>query len=144
MTAPALPYVPGAVRELLASAGPFLALVPAIRILTRDPQDVATPFVILKAPPAIPINASAGMWSPLIQVEGKCAPGGSTDPERVAWDIAALAAALLSRVRNRPYLTMHWTARVIDGPMIDIDTSRGDSAPIYRALIRAELTVHVR
>lgn len=144
MTAPVLPYVPGAVKELLSSSPVFLALAPAARIVTRDPSDVSTPFVILRAPPAVPISASAGMWSPLVQVEGKCPPGGPTDPERSAWDIAALAAALLSRVRNRPYLNMYWTARVIDGPMMDVDISRGASTPIYRALVRAELTVHAR
>lgn len=144
MTAPVLPYVPAAVRAFLSDSDAFTALVPASRISTRQPDDVTTPFAIVKAPPAVPIEASGGLWSPLVQVEGYAPPRGDEDPEVVAWRIAATAAAVLSRARNVPFQAMHYSARVIDGPLADVDTSRGKSNPLYRALIRAELTVHVR
>ncbi len=145
MTAPVLPFLPAAVRAFLAAAPDFTALIPAGRITTRAPADAASPFVLVRAAGgAIPIDASAGAWSPLVQVEGYAPPGGSTDPEVVVWRIAATAAALLSRARNVTYDSMSWSARVTDGPFADVDTSRGQSAPLYRALVRAELTLHAR
>lgn len=145
MTAPVLPFVPAAVRSLLVGSSDFTALVPAGRITTRAPADVTTPFALVRsAGGALPLDASAGAWSPLVQVEGFAPAGGATDPEVVVWRIAAMTAAILSRARNVPYESMRWSARVTDGPIADVDTSRGSSAPLYRALVRAEITLHVR
>ncbi len=145
MTAPVLPFVPTAVRAYLTAASPFIAVVPAFRVATRAPSDVTTSFALVRlAGGGFPVEASGGVWSPLVQVEGYAPPGGPADPEVVVWRIAATAAALLSRARNVAYDSMSWSARVTDGPFADVDTSRGQSAPLYRALVRAELTLHAR
>ena len=92
MTAPVLPFIPAAVRALLISSADFTALVPATRVATRVPASVAAPCAVVKAPPATPVEVAAGVWAPLVQVEGYCPPGGSVDPEVVVWQIAATAA----------------------------------------------------
>lgn len=142
MSAPVLPFIPAAVRALLVNDDRWTALVTPARTLTRAPANVTTPFALVKAPPAVPLDVSGGAWAPLVQVEFYCPPTGVEDPETVAWRGAATAAAILSRTRNATYQTMRYKARVIDGPLTDVDTSRGDSTPLYRAFIRAELTVH--
>jgi hypothetical protein len=80
----------------------------------------------------------------MVQVDGWCAPGGPADPEQAAWRIAVRAASVLARVRNRAYSNIRFSARVTDGPLTDIDESRGKANPLYRAFIRAELIVHAR
>lgn len=143
MTAPVLPFVPAAIRAYLGADPAWTALVPLARTTTRAPLNVTTPYALIKAPPAVPIEASAGMWSPLVQVEFYCPRGiAGQDSEVVAWKGAATAAAILSRARNVPYQTMRWKARIVDGPLADVDVSRGEATPIDRAIIRAELTVH--
>ena len=145
MTAPVLPYVPGAVRALLVASSDFTSVVPAGRITTRAPADVTTPYVLVRsAGNAAPIDAAAGAWSPLVQVEGWAPASVAGDPEVVVWRIAAAAAAILARARNVTHDSMSWSARVTDGPLTDVDTSRGSSAPLYRAFVRAELTLHAR
>jgi hypothetical protein len=145
MTAPVLPFAPGAARAFLAASTDFTALVPAGRISTRAPADVTSPFVLVRsAGGALPIDVSAGAWSPLVQVEGYAPTGGTADPEVVVWRLAATAAALLARARNVAYDSMRWSARITDGPITDVDTSRGSSAPLYRAFVRAEITLHAR
>ena len=144
MNAPILPFIPAAVRALLIASADFTALVAATRIATRLPASVTAPCAVVKAPPATPVEVSAGAWAPLVQVEGYCPPGGDVDPEVVVWNIAATAAAVLSRAWNVSFQSMHYSARVTDGPLADVDTSRGAGSPLYRALIRAELRVHVR
>lgn len=145
MTAPAppiLPWIPPAVRALLLPDPEFAAACGG-RCSTRLPADVSKPTATLQAT-AVPIDVSAGMWSPMVQVDGWCAPGGPVDPEQAAWRIAVAAARVFARARNVPWQNIRWSARVTDGPMTDIDTARGESAPIYRAFIRAELKVHAR
>lgn len=142
MTAPVLPWFPPAVRALLMADARFAAACGG-RCSTRPPTNKAEPYATIQAT-AVPINASAGAWSPLAQIDGWCPPGGARDPEEVAWDIAAAAAAVLSRARNVPWQNVHYRARVTDGPIADIDTSRGASAPLYRATVRAIFTVHAR
>lgn len=82
-------------------------------------------------------------FSPLVQLDGWCAPGLDVDPEVKAWEIAAAGAAVLGRIRNLIYQTMAYSARIVEGPLPDVDTSRGESTPLYRAIVRAELAVHV-
>jgi hypothetical protein len=90
------------------------------------------------------VDVSAGVWLPMVQVDGWCAPGGTVDPEEDAWRIASAAASVFARARNVSYQSIHYTGRVTDGPLTDIDTARGPAAPLYRAFIRAELRVHAR
>lgn len=145
MTAPAppvLPWIPPAIRELLLSDLEFAAATGG-RVSTRHPSDVTRPYATLQAT-AVPIDVSAGAWSPMVQVDGWCAPGGEVDPEQAAWRIAVAAARVLSRARNVAWENIRYRARVTDGPLTDIDTARGASSPLYRAFIRAELLVHAR
>lgn len=142
--APMLPFVPGMIRAFLLADPAWTAAFPAPRTVTRAPASATTPFALVKAPPAVPVEASAGAWTPLVQVEAYAPAGANPDPEVTAWQGAALAAALLSRARNVPYQNCWWSARVIDGPLPDVDISRGNANPLYRAIIRAELRVHAR
>jgi hypothetical protein len=78
--APVLPFVPGVIRAWLADKAQFTTLVPAGRIVTRAPVDVTAPFCLVRSAPALAIEPSAGVWAPLVQVEGFAPPGGATDP----------------------------------------------------------------
>ncbi len=143
MAAPAFPWVVPAVRELLLEDTSFAALCGG-RVSTRLPALVPGPSVRLSAT-AIPINVPAGVWSPLVQVDAFVPPtSDGSDPEEVAWKVVAMAAGLLSTVRNRPFENMHFSARITDGPLSDFDVSRGEGNPLYRGIIRAELIVHAR
>lgn len=145
MTAPTLPWIPPAIRGLLLADTAFSAACGG-RCSTRAPADVTRPYATIQVPGGFPRDASAGMWTPLVQVDGWCAPGAAIvgDPEEVVWRIAAAAAAALSRARNVAYQNIHFTARVTDGPLPDEDITRGAANPLYRALIRAELVIHAR
>jgi hypothetical protein len=137
---PILPWIPPAVRVLLLADAEFTAACGG-RCVTRLPSDMTKPVAQLRAT-AIPIDVSAGAWSPMVQVDGWCAPGGPVDPEQAAWRVAVAASRVLARARNVAWENIHYKARVTDGPLTDIDTARGLTAPLYRAFIRAELIVH--
>lgn len=140
--APVLPWIPPAIRTLLLADEDFTEACGG-RLSTRSPADVSLPYATVQAT-ALPRDVSAGAWSPLVQLDGWCAPGGPVDPERAAWDIAVSAARVFSRARNVAYLNIRYTARVTDGPLTDIDETRGSANPLHRAFIRAELIVHAR
>lgn len=144
MVAPDLPWAVPAIRQVLVADGVFNGLVSG-RVSTRLPALLPGPCVRLSAT-ALPIDVAAGIWSPLVQVDAYVPPASTgMDPEEVAWKVAARAAAVLSTVRNRPFENMHFSVRrIVDGPLMDIDKSRGDGNPLYRGLIRAELIVHAR
>lgn len=137
------PWIPGAVRVLLLSDAGFVAACGG-RCSTRAPSDVTQPFAVIRVAGNNAITPDGVAFSPLVQVEGWCAPGGDADPESTAWGIAAQAARVLGRARNVGYESLRYSARVVDGPMPGpVDTSRGASTPLYRALVRAELTAHL-
>ena len=142
MSAPDFPWIVPAIREVLLADSAFSALVGG-RISSRLPALVPGPTVKLSAT-AIPVNVPAGVWSPLVQVDVYVPPTSDGDPEDIAWSVVAKSAGVLSTVRNRPFENMHFSAEVIDGPILDVDKSRGDSNPLYRGIIRAELLVHAR
>jgi len=144
VSAPVLPFMPSAVRAYLLSKPDFSAAC-LNRCSTRAPADVSKPYATV-ASTANPVEASAGVWSPLVQLDGWCPKGGweGVDPEAVAWRIASLGAAWLARARNVQYQNVAYTARVAAGPLTDIDTSRGPDNPLYRALVHVELTLHAR
>ncbi len=143
--APVLPWMHPAIRTLLLADTGF-ATACGGRCSTRAPSDVTRPYATIQFPGGFPADASAGVWTPLVQVDGWCAPGADIegDPEEVVWRIAAAAAAVLSRARNRAYLNVHFSARVTDGPLSDEDVTRGAANPLYRCLVRAELNIHAR
>lgn len=140
MTAPVLPWMQPAIRAVLLESAAFTSLV-AARVSSRL-GNTAAPCATIQLT-ANPLEASAGAWSPLVQVDGWC-PAGWTggDPEAVSWNIASAAASALSRLRNRQWQNVHFSARVVDGPLTLVDESRGTNNVLYRAFIRAELTVH--
>lgn len=143
MTESDLPWIPAAIRALLLADPTFASLVPN-RVGTRLPADMTTPFarVQVSGPGG---DLGGGGYKPLVQVEGWVAPGGTEDPERTAWRIATRAARVLRTARNVAYESMHYSPRLIDGPFApDPDVTRGPSSPLYRALVRAELTIHNR
>ena len=144
MTAPDFPWVVPAIRTVLLADLDFSTLSGG-RVSSRLPTLLPGPCVKVTAT-AIPINVPAGVWSPLVQVDAFVPPNiRGTDPEEMSWNVAAKAASVLSTVRNRPFENLHFSVTgITDGPYLEIDTSRGEGNPLYRAFIRAELLVHAR
>jgi hypothetical protein len=135
-----LPWIPGAVRELLMADTTFATLVGnPDRVTFKNPPSVTTPWVEIRTAGNISISGDGVAWSPLIQVAA-CGPPGNPDLQENLWAIAARAAHVLGRARNVAYQDMTYSGRHTDGPLEDVDTSRGDSTPIFRAIVRAELT----
>lgn len=144
MTSPApLPPLGDVVRRYLAAQASFLALLPLDRLLFRGPADVTTTYAKIQVPNPAPISGDGVAWKPLVQVDAFC-PETVTDADVQVWNIVAMAGLLLGRARNIIDGTLSWSGRHTDGPIADVDTSRGESTPLARALIRAELTVHAR
>lgn len=139
--APVLPWVAPAVRTALLADVEFSALVGG-RVSTRL-GNITAPCATVAAT-ANPRDVSAGVWSPLVVVNGWCPQDVAGDPEGIAWSIAATGAAVLARVRNQAYLNIHFSCRVAAGPDTDVDTSRGDNNVLFRAFVLVELTVHAR
>lgn len=145
MTGPVLPWLPGVLRAYLLADDDLTALTGG-RIGTRAPTDVTKPYGRVQTPGAGPRTVSAGAWAPLIQFDGWCAPAGwdGQDPEAVAWAIAARGAVVLDAARNVQADGFAWGCRrLIEGPLPLRDVSRGEAAPMYGAMVRAELVVHV-
>jgi hypothetical protein len=137
-----IPWVPGAVRQLLLADTGFNTACGG-RLSTRLPG-IVTFCAQLRVSGLNSLSGDGVAWSPLVQVDGWCAPDiAGTDPEVKAWQIAAAAARVLGRIRNVTYQNMTYSGRLIEGPIPDVDTSRGESSPLYRAIVRAELAVHV-
>lgn len=137
-----LPWIPGAVRQLLL-ADPVFNAACGGRLMTILPSGL-TFCAQLRLPGNNSISGDGVAFSPLVQVDGWCVPGiPGTDPEMKAWEIAAEAARVLGRARNVTYQTMSYSGRLIEGPLPDVDTSRGEDSPLYRAIVRAGLAVHV-
>lgn len=141
MTGP-VPWLPPAIRQLLLADAAFAAECDG-RVSTR----LGSPVTFCAQLRVSGMNSLSGdgvAFSPLVQVDGWCAPDlPGIDPERKAWDIAAHAARVLGRARNITYQNMVYSARVFEGPLPDVDVSRGESTPLYRAIVRAELTAQV-
>lgn len=144
MTAPSpLPWLPGVVRQFLADQATFLALLPLERIVFKGPPDVTTAYGRIQAPSAGPMSGDGVAWRPLVQVDAYC-PMSIPDADMIVWNIVAAAGTLLGRARNVITDGLSWSGRLTDGPIPGTDTSRGEDAPMARALIRAELTLHAR
>lgn len=137
------PHVPAAIRSLLLSDAAFKAACNN-RCFTRA-KDVDSPYVIVQMAGGIPIDGQGWAWSPLVQVTGWAPPAsaGGEDPERIVWRLASHAARILGAARAVTYTdadgSMTYTARLTDGPLPQVDTSRGTSSPLYGCLVRAEL-----
>lgn len=136
-------FAPGAIREFLLAHDEFVALVNPQNVTTRElPQIIEAPCVTIRVPgnvgsdpmlrrPLIVVNA----WVPSIAVMG-----GTTDPDEVAWDIAAMAGALVGRGRNIKFRESVWSAAWKTGPIVpDPDFARGPDIPLYRAFVTLEM-----
>jgi hypothetical protein len=137
-----LPWVPLAVKTRLLLDAPFVeALGSTERIYTRAPGSVTEPYVTLQLP--TPLGAmGGGGYKPIVQVDAWRVEAGDEDPETVVWRIAMRAMRALETARNVRHQTMHWSARILDAGPLPPDKSRGDDTPLYRAMVRAELTIH--
>ncbi|MFD8496340.1 hypothetical protein [Amycolatopsis sp. NPDC059657] len=141
-----LPNLAEPIRELLLADGPFAALTQS-RLGTRAPEDVTTPYAVLRCA-ASPLSSSSRSvgWRGTVQLHG-CATGwvNSKAPETVSWDICAAAARVLDRSGQQIWGDVTYTPRLTDGPLpMDPDRSRGEANVVHWALIRAELIIHLR
>ncbi|WP_159840214.1 hypothetical protein [Nocardia sp. CY41] len=145
MTTAPLPFMPGAIRVFLIAQPSFTELLPAESLTTRDvPDSIGGPFATIRAPGNVGVDPL--LRSPMIQLDAWVPKieilGGLTDPEELAWDIAAMAGQLLGRARAQEFRGSTWKARWTDGPITSVDKTRGADQPLFRATVRFE--VHVR
>ncbi|MBF5002220.1 hypothetical protein IRT45_34450 [Nocardia sp. BSTN01] len=137
-----IPFAPGAVRAFLIAQPKFTAKVPADAITTRElPAPLTGVCTTIRAPGNVGEDpllrkplVQVDVWAPKIEILG-----GTTDPEELTWDIAALAGELLARAKPQEFRGSGWNARWTDGPINMIDLKRGPDTPLYRATIRVEL-----
>ncbi|ACU39447.1 DUF3168 domain-containing protein [Actinosynnema mirum] len=139
-----LPWAADAVLALLRADTALVALV-ANRMSTRTGSSVvAGPYLTVQLPTPLGLLGGGG-YRPIVQVDAWCAPAAAPDdPERVVWRVADRVRRVLDAARNVPYRSMHYSCRVIDLGPLPADTSRGPSAPVYRAMCRAEMSIHNR
>lgn len=140
---PAVPHVPTLIRARLL-ADPAFAVLCGGRVSTRVPPNLTQPWVQVQVSGGFPVGGDPMLVSPFVQVDG-WAPGKSTtDPEVVAWDLASAAAVVLSTSRPVTFRNVSWRGRWTDGPIPDVDNTRGADTLLYRATVRVELTLRVR
>lgn len=153
-----LPFAPAAVRDFLGSNAEYTAEVPAELISTRDyPDKITRPFVLCR--PAIGNGVDPMLRRMMVQVDVYAPPlevirassdpdvvarFGSTDPEELAWDLAALAAELLGRTRSQQFRNCTWTAEWREGPLSMPEKVRGPDLQLYRSPVRVLLKMTVR
>lgn len=140
-----LPFAPAAARDYLLSKSEYTAL--GIQsTTTRDlPREITGVCVLIRAIRAD--GTDPFLRKPRLQLD-ILAPkleilGGTTDPEELAWDAAAMAGQLLGRARNVVFREAAWTGKWIEGPLSGgTDISRGEDNPLYRAIIRIDMKMH--
>jgi hypothetical protein len=129
-------------RGILLADTVWASLVPADRaVLRRAPPSVTSLFVKIQAS-AQPVDGAGVMWRPRIQLDA-FAPQDD-DSEDLVYAVADRAALVLGRVRNYVVDSVSIRGRHTDGPLLDVDTSRGDDTPLSRAFIACLFTVHRR
>lgn len=119
----------------------FTALIAANRVVFKGPSDVTTPYFRIQVPSPGPMSGDGVAYRPLVQLDAYC-PMTDPEAEKIVWDLAAAASWALGRARNVVDGTVSFSGRHIDGPIPDVDTSRGTASPLARAVVRAELTLH--
>ncbi|WP_072689272.1 hypothetical protein [Rhodococcus marinonascens] len=138
----AIPFAPGAVREFLLSTPEFTALIPAESVTTRElPDPITGPAMTIRSIGNVGVDPmlrrpllALNVWVPKWEILG-----GDTDPDEVAWNIAATAGQLLGRARNVSFRGATWTGGWKTGPINDVDVKRGVDNPLYRAFVTVEL-----
>jgi hypothetical protein len=141
-----LPYVPGAIRQLLLADSAFTAAVGGRCTVKKSPPDVTSPFAVVQIPGGAPLDEQGWVLQPLIQVNVWCPDSwAAADPDVVAWDGISAVRRVLQSARYVTYSdtrgSMTYSARITDGPLPTEDTTRGDSTPLQGYLLRAELTL---
>lgn len=139
-----IPFAPGAVRLFLVAQPRFIALVPAAAVTTRDvPDPITGPYVTLRAVGTAGSGDDPILRAPIIQIDAWVPPieiiGGTTDPEEVAWDIAAMAGELVGKARAQEFRGCGWSGRWKHGVITAVDKTRGPDQPIFRATVRVEV-----
>lgn len=137
-----LPWVPGAIRALLLADAEVESACGG-RVSTRANSDVTLPYITVRMPPSSG-DMGGGGYRPLVQIDAWSLDNQSEDPEVIVWRIASRSARALRGARNVAYESMFYTPRVLDMTALPPDVSRGEGNPLYRAAVRAELTIHNR
>jgi hypothetical protein len=136
-----LPWIPGAVRAYLLTDAPFAASCGS-RVQTRGDSSIVLPYCTVRMVTGT-ASLGGGTYKPVVQIDAWSLDNQAEDVEIVVWRIAFRASRALETARNVAYQTLHWsTARVLGVNALDPDKSRGDSAPLYRAAARVELSIH--
>lgn len=136
-----LPWLPGVVRAFLMGQSNFTALISGARVVFKAPSDVTTTYFRIQVPNPGPMSGDGVAYKPLVQCDAFC-PATNPEAEKIVWDLAAAASWALGRARNVVNGTVSFSGRHIDGPIPDVDVSRGAASPLARAIVRAELTLH--
>lgn len=144
--APALPAMVSAIRAFLLGRGRVTVVV-GDRVVTRTPPDAGPVHLVVQLPGNTAIRARSGIYRLFVQVEGRAGAAGpdGTDPETLAWEACAAAAAELALARNVEFRGAHWTADMdrAEGPLqLPADTTR--SVAVHRAATRFEVLTHAR
>lgn len=141
-----LPWLPGAVRQLLLKDTPFATVCPPARLATSAaPGTVTAPFALVRVVVGSLRPLGGGGYLADVQLDAFCPAAGYDDEEAdpIVWRIAHRATRALGQAKNVRYQTMHWSTRAIPfaGPL-DPDKTRGEADVLNRAAVRAELAIH--
>lgn len=139
-----LPWFYQAVRNRLAGDADFMtACGSRLYDFAAAPKSVTLAYATIQFPTSIGAMGGGG-YKPMVQIDGWCPSGvfDGLEPSAVVWRIVSRAKRVLELTRNVQFQTMHWSARPTDLLTLPPDTSRGESAPLFRAATRAVLTVH--
>lgn len=152
----ALPFAPGAAREILRANEDYLALVPDPSWTTTSylPKPLTHPCVTIRAAANPRQNTKMSrvlchlnVWVPKPELLVELEPAIEIDPEELAWNIAALAAETLNGAAvmgRRPafrYEGAVWRGEWVSGPTTMADVSRGHDNPLERALVEINMKV---
>ncbi|MBE7190705.1 hypothetical protein, partial [Jatrophihabitans endophyticus] len=147
-----------AARTILLADDDWKALLPEpSQTTTRElPNPLSAPAVTIRAPGNVRANMRQSQvrimvnaWVPGADVLADLDdPIFATDPEELAWDIAALAGDILDvrsvmgRGPSFPYRDASWRGQWTEGPTLpDPDLSRGADTPLYRAWIYVVMNI---
>lgn len=141
-----MPYVPGAIRQLLLADETFQALLHGGKVTCREvPDPLTKPHVTVKAvgnqgsdPMLRRLIVQITPWIPSRDVSGI-----QEDPDVTAWKLASHAGQLLGRAKNIIIDDAHaYSTNWLEGPVQLEDKTRGADRLIYYAPIR--VAAHVR
>lgn len=142
---PPVPFAPGAARAFLIAQTQWIALGVQSTTTRELPDKITGACVFIRAPRNT--GTDPFLRRPRIQVDCLVPKidilGGTTDPEELAWDVAAMAGQLLGRARNVSFRGSAWSGDWYEGPITaPTDESRGADNPLFRSIVRVELKMH--